>query len=122
MGDGNATLFDRFFAKIDKKNNQILEDGTMTMLIHMVQHNYLKLLYTNNIGAKYAYTLSDEELKQAILKFPHEDTKQQLLTLFASDSTLLRAKLAIPRFFPQEANMYIALIGDIFQARMLTNK
>ncbi len=62
MGDGNASLFDRFFAKVDTVSNTILEDGTMTMLVKMVEDGYLKLISTNNVGAKYAYTLSDEDI------------------------------------------------------------
>jgi hypothetical protein len=37
MGGGNASLFDRFVAKIDSKTNKIIKHGTMTMLAKMIQ-------------------------------------------------------------------------------------
>lgn len=121
MGEGNASLFERFFAKIDPDSHEIVSNGTMTMIVKMIDDGYLKLFNTNHIGAKYAYTLTPQELEQAIEQIPDQDMKTRLLTALTSDSVLFRAKLAVPRFFPQEANDYFALIGYLFQSR-LTNE
>lgn len=66
QGEGNSSLFDRFMAKIDKKTNTIIEDGTMSMLIKMVEDGYLRLVNTNNMGAKYAYTFTNDQIIDAI--------------------------------------------------------
>ena len=118
MGEGNASLFDRFFAKIDSATNRIISHGTMTMLVKMVEDGYLKLINTNNMGAKYAYTLSQAELLQAIQGISDETMKNSLLQSFQSDPVLFKAKLAAPRFFSTEAQYYFALIGTLFQSRL----
>ena len=105
-------------AKVDKKTNTIIEDGTMTMLIKMVRDGYIRLINTNNMGAKYAYTFKDSQIMDAINTIWQQDIKDSLLTSFQSDPTLFKAKLATPRFFPEEAQNYFALIGQIFQQRL----
>lgn len=119
MGGGNASLFDRFLAKIDPATQKIITDGTMTMLSKMIRDGYLTLLYTNNIAAKYAYSLSDNELYQAIQLVPDQNARMRLYTQFQSDSLLLRAKISILRFFPQEANDYMLLTATTFQQRLI---
>lgn len=90
MGEGNETLFHRFFAKLNAVDGTIEEDGTLTTLVKMYQLGYLKLLSTNNIGAYYAFNLTDEEVA----------------TLFdirgEEEITLLRAKLIGMRYFSEE--------------------
>jgi hypothetical protein len=86
-------------AKIDKKTNKIISHGTMTMLAKMIEDNYLKLIMTNNMGAKYAYTMSDDEIKSAINTIPSESLKIDLLNAFTTEPLLFRSKLAVPRFF-----------------------
>lgn len=115
---GNSTLFDRFVAKIDSKTNKIIQHGTMTMLVKMIQDWYLKLIMTNNMWAKYAYSLNDEELRKAIDSLWYAESKTFLLTAFDSDPLLMRSKLAVPRFFGQEAQHYFILIWQIFQSRL----
>ncbi len=114
----NASLFDRFVAKIDSKTNQIITHGTMTMLAKMIEDNYLKLIMTNNMGAKYAYTLTDEELQSSIQAIPDETTKVYLNKAFINEPLLFRSKLAVPKFFGQEAQYYFLLIWTIFQQRL----
>jgi hypothetical protein len=92
MGEGNETLFHRFFAKLNTVSGTIEEDGTLTTLAKMYQLGYLKLFSTNNIGAYYAFNLDDQTLQNA---FGTRD---------AEGLTLLRAKLIGIRYFPEEAN------------------
>lgn len=118
MGEGNSTLFDRFLAKIDTKTNKIIQQGTISMIAKMIQEWYLKLMMTNNMGAKYAYTLSDTELQSAIASLPYEEVKTKLWQAFMSDPLLFRSKLAVPRYFWSESQDYFILIGAIFQQRL----
>ena len=118
QGEGNSSLFDRFMAKIDTTTNTIIEHGTMTMLVKMIEDGYLKLINTNNMGAKYAYTLSDQELLAHITSISDPQLQSYLTQSFQSDATLFRAKMAVPRFFNKEAQYYFTLIGNIFQSRL----
>lgn len=87
VGEGNETLFHRFFARLSADEKRIETHGTITMLIKMAQEGYLNLIYTNNIGAKYAFDLSDEEL---IAVFGNQSKE---------DLVLLRSKMAVAKFF-----------------------
>ena len=49
MGEGNETLFHRFFAKLNAIDGSIEEDGTLTTLVKMYKLGYLRLLSTNNL-------------------------------------------------------------------------
>ena len=49
MGEGNETLFHRFFAKLNAIDGSIEEDGTLTSLVKMYQLGYLRLVSTNNL-------------------------------------------------------------------------
>ena len=51
---GNESLFHRFFAKLDSTESKVQTHGALTMLARFAQDGYLKLFFTNNIGAKYA--------------------------------------------------------------------
>jgi hypothetical protein len=63
VGAGNESLFHRFFAKLDSTESKVQTHGALTMLARFAQDGYLKLFFTNNIGAKYAFSLTNEELK-----------------------------------------------------------
>lgn len=78
---------------MDEKETTIQTHGAMTMLAQFVQDGYAKLLFTNNIGAKYAFALTDAELKAEF----GEMTKDDLI--------LLRAKLAVAKFFITQQDM-----------------
>jgi hypothetical protein len=69
----------------------------------------MKLISTNNIGAKYAFTLSDEQL-QPLLK---KNTEEELL--------ITRAKLAAFRFFQQGTNLG-DFIFQVFNQRMINGE
>lgn len=118
MGWGNASLFDRFVAKIDSNTNKIIQHGTMSMLAKMIEDGYLKLIMTNNMWAKYAYTLTNKELEQAISVLPSEELKTKMLQSFYNEPLLFRSKLAVPRFFGNESQDFFVLIGAIFQQRL----
>lgn len=105
MGGGNSTLFDRFFAKLDPAKGTIIQDGTMTMLSKLVSQWYIKMRYSNNLWAKYAYTLSDWILSSKI-----GSTDPDMLAL-------ARARIATARFW-QNWQQLIGLVQAIFTERM----
>lgn len=106
MWEWNDSLFNRFFAKVDPVNGTIQDHGALSMMTKMVKDGYMKLLYSNNIWAKYAYSLDDEALKQTFGQM----TDDQIL--------FLRTKLAVARFFP-DANQLIQFIADTFSQRVI---
>ncbi len=79
----NNSLFDRFFARVDKEKNEIIDDGVMTSVARMVEAWYLKYFSSNNLGAKYAYILPNTTFGTL-----DEDTR-----------VLERAKLSVARFW-----------------------
>ena len=107
MGEGNESLFDRFFAKLDPVTGKIQEHGAITRLAQLWTDGYISLFSTNNLGAKYAFTLDDKTLLAA---FPGTSS---------DDLILLRAKLAIARFF-SNAQELLNFIANTFTQR-LTN-
>ncbi|MFZ2150417.1 MAG: hypothetical protein WAZ12_04565 [Candidatus Absconditicoccaceae bacterium] len=109
MGEGNESLFNRFFAKRDPIDGTIQDHGALSMITKMVKDGYMKLLYSNNIGAKYAYTLDDASLKQTFGNM----TDDQIL--------FLRTKLAVARFFP-DSNQLIQFIADTFSQRIINGE
>lgn len=117
---GGSTLLDRFIAKVDPKTNTVVTDGAATILAKMIRDWYLQLISTNTLGAKYAYSMSDADLTLAIASVPDMATRLTLENAFKTDDLLFRAKLALPRYFGQEANAYYTLIGTIFQRNLST--
>ena len=106
---GNESLFHRFFAKLDNQEKQIQTHGAMTMLARFAQDGYLKLFFTNNIGAKYAFSLTNEELKS------------EFWSLSDDDLILIRAKLAVAKFFiTQQDTSLLEHIIHIFVKRIAT--
>lgn len=109
MGEGNESLFNRFFAKRDAVSGKLQEHGAITRLVQLWKAGYINLFSTNNLGAKYAFTLSDEVLQGSFgVSSP-------------DDLLLIRAKLSIARFFP-EAQQLIAFIADIFGQRIMNGQ
>ena len=104
---GNESLFHRFFAKLDSTESKIQTHGALTMLARFAQDGYLKLFFTNNIGAKYAFSLTNEELKS------------EFWSLSDDDLILLRAKLAVAKFFiTQQDTSLLEHINQIFIKRL----
>lgn len=121
MWEWNASLFDRFIAKIDSKTNTIIQDGAISLLSRMVEDNYLKLIHTSNIAAKYAYTLTDEDILSTINSMSNTGTQTKLLDAFEADPILFRSKLAVTKFFQSELNDYFSFVWSVFQARLWSN-
>ena len=104
---GNESLFHRFFAKLDSTESKVQTHGALTMLARFAQDGYLKLFFTNNIGAKYAFSLTNEELKS------------EFWSLSNDDLILLRAKLAVAKFFiTQQDTSLLEHINQIFIKRL----
>ncbi|HRU50281.1 MAG TPA: hypothetical protein P5155_02135 [Candidatus Absconditabacterales bacterium] len=109
MGEGNESLFHRFFAKTDPISGKVIEKGSMLMLAQLVDQGYGKLFYSNNLGAKYGFGLSDEELT------PFVGTKSK------DELNYLRAQLAAARFLPN-SNELVNMIAQIFNSRVSNGK
>ncbi len=105
MGEGNESLFNRFFAKQDPVTKQIVQDGAISSLVKLRRAWYISLFSTNNLGAKYAFSLDDATL---IAKF---------WSMSADELVFLRAKLSIARFFP-DAQQLLNFIGETFASRI----
>ena len=105
MGEGNESLFNRFFAKRDAVSGKIQEHGAITRLVQLRKAGYISLFSTNNIGAKYAFSLDDQTLKATFGEMSSDDL------LF------LRAKLSIARFFP-DAQQLLNFIATTFSQRI----
>jgi hypothetical protein len=105
MWEGNETLFDRFFAKRDPVTWKMQKQWAISELVKLRKDGYLKLFGTNNMWAKYAFSLSDEDL---IAWFGD---------MTADDLLFLRAKLSIARFFPDSQTL-INFIANTFTKRI----
>lgn len=84
------------------------------MMTQMIHDGYLRLVSSNNLGAKYAFSLSDEDLA----RYVQNSGLEKLIQLLERDPILLRSKLAVPKFFTSDAQDLFELIGDIFQQRL----
>ena len=104
MGEGNESLFQRFFAKLDPISGKIETQGAISMLIKMNQDGFLKLLNTNNLWAKYAFTLDDATISAG-------------LSIWSGDLILARAKLSVARYF-SDADKYIQFIAQTLSKRI----
>ncbi|MEI8091070.1 MAG: hypothetical protein WCG98_02205 [bacterium] len=105
MGEGNESLFNRFFAKLDSVTKKIQEHGAISRLVQLWKDGYIKLFSTNNLGAKYAFTVSDQTLVNTFGP------------MSADDLILIRAKIAIARFFPESQEL-LTFIADTFTQRV----
>ena len=110
MGEGNETLFHRFFAKLDPVTNKIESHGVISMLMKMKQEWFIQLINTNNLWTKYALEVDDNTLRTY---FGQNISDEDLI--------LTRAKLAVARYFPDSAN-YINFIGNVFVQRIMDGK
>lgn len=110
----NQTLFHRFFANYDKSSWEIKEDWSVTMLLKLKQEWYIDLFSTNNLWAKYAFTLSDKKYNEYLWYltwWTQTLTWEQLI--------LSRWKMAMTKYF-DDAYTYINYIYKIFTDRMFT--
>jgi hypothetical protein len=105
MGEGNVTLRDRMFAKIDPTTGKIVKDGAISMLAKLASAWHIELFNSNNIAAKYAFSLSDAEITAAF-------------AVGGDDIPLMRTKLATARFWWDEGNTLLQKVLQIFGQRM----
>ncbi len=105
MGEGNESLFNRFFAKRDPVTGKIQEDWAISNLVKLRKAGYISLFSTNNLWAKYAFSVDDATL-QSRFWITTED-----------ELVFLRAKLAIARFFSDSQDL-ITFIGETFTNRV----
>ena len=110
MGEWNETLFYRFFGKLNSNKSKIEVDGTITTLIRLAKNWYLKLLSTNNVWTKYAFTLDDNIIRQV---FGNNLTDEELI--------LTRSKMAVLQYF-SDADSIFNSIATIFRSRILNDK
>lgn len=106
MGDGNSSLMDRFFAKLNPVTQEIEELWTMTALVKMIDQWHLRLFYSNNLGAKYAYSM------------PKQDIRNIVGDISENQMILLRARMASLRFFPQYIDKLFNIVAQIFTQRI----
>ncbi len=104
---GNMSLFDRFFAKLNSVTGKVEDYGALLMLADMNSRWYINYVYSNNLAAKYAFILSDNELLQSIW----EMTKEQI--------PLFRARLALMRYW-QDQSLYSNFVTTVAAERVLS--
>ena len=109
MWEWNETLFYRFFGKLNSNKSKIEKDGTITTLIRLAQNGYLKLLSTNNLWSKYAFTLDDSTIRTY---FWESLTDEELI--------LTRWKMAVLQYF-DDANSIFSSIAWIFLSRIIND-
>ena len=109
MWEGNETLFYRFFGKLNADKKKMEIDGTITTLIRLYKQWYLKLLSTNNLWSKYAFTLSDDVIKNYF--WEDLDDEEIILT---------RWKMAVLKYF-DDANEIFGHIADMFISRIMND-
>ena len=107
MWEWNETLFYRFFGKLNSDKSKIEIDWTITTLIRLYKAWYLKLLSTNNIWSKYAFSLDDSIIRSY---FGEDLTDEELI--------LIRWKMAVLQYF-DDANSIFSSIAWIFLSRVM---
>ena len=109
MWEWNETLFYRFFAKLTDNNSKIDVDGTITTLVRLYKLGYLKLISTNNLWSKYAFTVDDNTIRAY---FGENLTDDGLI--------LARSKMAVLQYF-NDANSIFWSIAGIFISRIMND-
>ena len=109
MWEWNETLFYRFFGKLNSNKTEIEVDGTITTLVRLAKLGYLKLLSTNNLWSKYAFTMDDNTIRNY---FGENLTDEELI--------LTRWKMAVLQYF-DDANSIFSAIAWIFLSRIMND-
>ena len=109
MWEGNETLFYRFFGKLNSSQTGIEIDGTITTLVRLAQNGYLKLLSTNNLWSKYAFSVDDDTIRAY---FGGNLTNEELI--------LARSKMAVLQYF-DDANSLFSSVAGIFLSRIIND-
>ena len=97
----NQSLFHRLFARVDDTTNTIIEDGSMTMLTRLFDAGQLRFVSSNNLPAKYAFTVP----------------AQAFSGVAWDDLALFRAKMALWRYFNDPGILNVAM--QIAQQRVV---
>ena len=100
MWEWNETLFYRFFGKLNSDKTGIEIDGAITTLIRLYKAWYLKLLSTNNLWSKYAFTVSDDMVRAY---FWSNLTDEELI--------LARGKMAVLKYFNDASSIFSSIAG-----------
>ena len=109
MWEWNETLFYRFFGKLSSDKSKVDIDGTIITLIRLAKNGYLKLLSTNNLWSKYAFTVDDGVIRRY---FGESLTDEELV--------LTRWKMAVLQYF-DDANSIFSSIVWIFLSRVMSD-
>ena len=109
MWEWNETLFYRFFGKLNSIKTRIDKDGTITTLIRLYKAGYLKLLSTNNLWSKYAFTLDDNTIKNYFWNYLSDE-----------ELILTRWKMAVLQYF-DDAESIFWNIYEIFISRIMND-
>ena len=109
MWEWNETLFYRFFGKLNAEKTGIEMDGTITTLVRLAQNGYLKLLSTNNLWSKYAFTVDDDTIRAYL---GESMTDEELI--------LARWKMAVLQYF-DDANSLFSSVAWIFLSRIVND-
>ena len=109
MWEWNETLFYRFFWKLNNTKSGIEMDWTITTLVRLYKAWYLKLLSTNNLWAKYAFSVDDDVINSV---FGWSLTDEQLI--------LARSKMTVLQYF-EDANSLFSSIANIFLSRVMND-
>jgi len=105
MWEWNKSLLYRFFAKFNE-DGKMIKRWAMVMLTQLIEDWYMNFLYSNNLWAKYAFTLSDEELMEVAGQMD------------ADELTYFKAQLSSARYM-DNANELINYIAQILWQRLL---
>ena len=109
MWEWNETLFYRFFAKLNADKSKIITDWAITTFIRFYTLWYLKLLSTNNIWTKYAFTLDNDTIRTYFWE-----------NLTDEDLVLTRWKMAVLQYF-DDANSIFSTLAEIFVSRIIND-
>ena len=107
MWEWNESLFYRFFGKLNSNKTEVEIDWAIVTLVRLARSGYIKLLSTNNIWAKYAFTVDDDMVRQY---FGWSLTDEQLI--------LTRAKMAVLQYF-EDADTIFQSVANMFMTRVI---
>ncbi len=107
MWEWNERLFYRFFWKLNAEWNKSEIDWTIITLVRLYKAGYLKLFSTNNLWAKYAFTLDDQIFKSLFWEMNDEEL------------IITRAKMAVLQYF-NDSNIFYS-VANIFISRILND-
>lgn len=100
-------FYTRYFGEMSEDKKTVKTYGVISMLAKMYEEWYIKHIFSNNLGVKYAFLLSDEEIKQEFWV----SSKEEIIGV--------RAKLVLAKDLENGNNKFFDSIFNIFLKRML---